>query len=430
MVRDDVAAYVGGTAPAQDLPMPCRLRPTATLAPVLVAASLALAACDDFSPAPVEFDQGDVVAVGDVHTLELRGRVLSSLPATPPEADPAKVALGRQLFWDPILSGDRDVACATCHLPDFGYTDGRRRSIGVGGVGRGPGRVAGSVPLVDRNAQSVLNTAWNGIDELGRHDVDAAPMFHDNRVAGHAAQAVEAIRSLREMRGENVAEAAIDAELAARLGRIPEYALAFGELYGGGADRAAGGAVAAVPITLDAVGDALGHFQRTLVANASPFDRWMRGEPDAMSAAEVSGMQEFVIAGCADCHSGALFSDFETRVLGIEEGAGVSAPDDGDGGFAFRTPTLRQLAFTAPYFHAGQRATLGAAVDFYDERRRSSNPAVPSSALDPELLEVPEMDDGRGAAIARFLDALNDEDFDRTVPVSVPSGLPVGGRLR
>ena len=401
---------------------PSALRPCAALC-----ACALLAACDDFTPAPVEFSQDDVVAVGEVRTLEIRGRVLASLPEAPPATDPAKAELGRRLFWDPILSGDRDVACATCHLPELGYTDGLAQSIGVGGAGRGAGRAVGHVGLARRNAPTVLNTAWNGIGELGAHDPATAPMFWDGRASGLAAQALVPLASREEMRGDALAEADVGAELEARLNAIDAYRTGFAEAFGDASGPSS--APAGAPVTLKRVGEALASFQTTLVANDSPFDRWMRGEPDAMSAAEVSGMQEFVIAGCADCYSGPLFPDFEPHVLGAREGETGEVPDDGAGDFAFRTPTLRQLEFTAPYFHAGQRATLGSAIDFYDEPRASRNPHVPGSALDPELLEVPEMDDGRGDAIARFLHALNDPDFDRTEPAEVPSGLPVGGRL-
>lgn len=376
---------------------------------------IALIGCDDFSPADVNFTQEDIVAVGNVQTLEIRERVISSLPEEPPFVSIDQANLGRLLFWDPLLSGDRDVACASCHLPEFGYTDAQHQSIGVGGSGRGVNRSVGHTGRVDRNSQSVLNTVWNGIGDLGVFDPETAPMFWDNRVASLEAQAVEPIKSLKEMRGDSFELDQIEAEIVQRINAVPEYKIDFGQTFG------------VEEITIKEVAQALSSFQKTLVANQSPFDRWMRGEIGAMSNRQVSGMQEFVIAGCADCHSGPLFSDFEPHVLGVQEGADVIDPDNGTGNFAFRTPTLRQLKFTAPYFHAGQFKTLGQAIDFYDERRRSSNPSVSSRELDPELLEVPEMDDGRGAIIQSFLDALNDDSFDKIVPSSVPSGLPPGG---
>lgn len=394
-------------------------KPTSSnlLAPICGVIFLAfqLSGCGEFTPAPVNFSQADVVQVGDVHTLELQGRVISSLPQNPPMVESKQAELGRLLFWDPVLSGDRDVACATCHLPEHGYTDGQTQAIGVGGNGRGTARVAGHTGVLPRNSQTVLNTAWNGIGELGLFDPVTAPMFWDNRAEGLEAQAVEPIESTQEMKGELFSDDSIRVEIESRLNNIPAYRALFQDAF------------QITDIGIDNVAAALASFQRTLVANNSPFDQWMRGDDSALSERELSGMQEFVIAGCADCHSGPMFSDFEPHVLGVREGARVTEPDSGDGSFAFRTPTLRQLEFTAPYFHAGQFATLNRAIDFYDEPRNSENPNVPTSNLDKELLEVPEMDDGLGDLLRDFLETLNDGSFDRTIPTEVPSGLPPGG---
>ena len=374
-----------------------------------------LIGCDGFTAAPVEFSQADVEIVGDVSTLEIQGRVVTSLPRQVFTVDQQQAELGRLLFWDPVLSGNRDVACATCHLPEFAYTDAQTRSIGVGGDGRGSGRQVGHIGQVNRNAQTVLNTVWNGIDEFGVFDPATAPMFWDNRTASLEAQALEPIESREEMRGDNFVAEAIHPEIESRINANATYRRAFSDAFG------------IDTVQIEDIARALAAFQSTLIANNSPFDRWMRGEADAMTQQQVSGMQEFVIAGCADCHSGPLFSDFETHILAVQEGIGLVDADDGDGSFAFRTPTLRQLKFTAPYFHAGQFATLGAAIDFYDEPRQSSNVNIPSSSLDPELLDVPEMDGGRAEIIISFLNALNDDSFDQRIPESVPSGLPVGG---
>jgi len=240
-------------------------------------------------------------------------------------------------------------------------------------------------------------------------------MFWDNRAEGLEAQAVEPIESTQEMKGELFSDDSIRVEIESRLNNIPAYRTLFQDAF------------EVTDIDIENVAAALASFQRTLVANNSPFDQWMRGDDSALSERELSGMQEFVIAGCADCHSGPMFSDFEPHVLGVREGAQVTEPDSGDGSFAFRTPTLRQLAFTAPYFHAGQFTTLNRAIDFYDEPRNSENPNVPTSSLDEELLEVPEMDGGLGGLISDFLETLNDGSFDRAIPAEVPSGLPPGG---
>lgn len=379
------------------------------------AAYLLLVGCDNFTPQTITFSQDDITAIGDVHTLEIEGRTLSSLPQSLPQLDADHVALGKLLFWDPVLSGNRDVACATCHLPEHGYTDGLEQSIGVGGVGKALERQAGHTGVVRRNSQGLVNSGWNGIGELGLFDPATAPMFWDNRVESLALQALEPIRDFKEMRGEQFSREQIDQEIVARLNAIDEYRTLFTNAFGENA------------VTLNNTGIALAEFQKSLTANNTAYDRWMRGDTNAMTSEQLSAMQEFVTSGCADCHSGPMFSDFDLHVLGAAEHGVLDEPDNGDGDFAFRTPTLRQLDFTAPYFHNGQFATLTAAINFYDEPESSRNPAVPNAALDPELLEVPEMDDGRGAFIEIFFNTLSDPVFDRTVPEAVPSGLPPGG---
>lgn len=242
-------------------------------------------------------------------------------------------------------------------------------------------------------------------------------MFWDNRVMSLKAQAEEPLRSREEMRGDNFTEEEILPELLQRLQGIPEYVTRFNETYGEN------------DITRDMLTDALATFQTSLVANNSRFDQWMRGDNNAMSSREVSGLQEFVRAGCAACHSGPMFSDFAPHILGSPEGAELVEPDQGDGQFGFRTPSLRQLAMTAPYFHAGQFQTLADVIEFYDEPERSSNSAVPRSELDADFVALPEMDGGRESIIRAFLETLNDPEFDRVVPSQVPSGLTPGGSL-
>lgn len=117
---------------------------------------------------------------------------------------PAKVALGKLLFWDPILSGNKDDACSTCHHPDFGYAENLDTSIGVNGIGLGRARrfaFPNSIPFVKRNSQSLLNTAFNGIDQQGHYSPSTAPMFWDVRVQSLEAQAVVPVKTLEEMRG-------------------------------------------------------------------------------------------------------------------------------------------------------------------------------------------------------------------------------------
>ena len=146
-----------------------------------------------------------------------------------------KVALGRLLFWDPILSGNKDVACASCHHPRFGYAENRDLSIGVNGVGLGENRRFASpnaIPFVKRNSQTILNVGFNGMDRAGQYDPAAAPMFWDMRVTSLETQALEPIKAFEEMRGMPIRKIkAVDA-VVARLNAIPEYRALFGKAFG------------------------------------------------------------------------------------------------------------------------------------------------------------------------------------------------------
>jgi cytochrome c peroxidase len=367
-------------------------------------------------------------------------------PITPEE-------LGRLLFWDPVLSGPRDIACATCHHPDFGYADGRDLSLGAGAVGLGPlrsvppGRV---VPPVKRNSPTVLNTAYNGVDRRGRGrrgnavtnpatltvDQARAPMFWDRRARSLETQALEPLKAADEMRGSAYTESVAVDSVVARLRAIPEYVTLFREAFG-----------SSVTIEADQLARALAAFQRSLVAMNSPFDRYRAGDSTALTPQQVRGLDEFIDAGCDRCHGGPMFSDFDLEAEGVPEHPLLALPDSGAGRFRFRTPSLRIVALTAPYMHNGTLATLADVLRFYDNGR-SENPnvierrrprgdrrdggAVPAAndvrgTLSRQFVRVDDMSDREMEDIIAFLGALTDEDYDRTVPARVPSGLPPAG---
>ena len=354
---------------------------------------------------------------------------LTALPeavAAPPDnpQTPEKVELGRLLFWDPILSGNRQVACATCHHPQFGYAENLDLSIGVDGAGLGDARrfvAADPIPFVKRNSQTILNTAFNGIGLQGGYDPATAPMFWDVRARGLEAQALLPILTFEEMRGHAYAEEDAVATVVARLAAIPEYRSLF-----------AGAFEAEAPVSAENLGKALAAFQRSLIANNSPYDRYMRGEADAMTPLQVRGMRQFQREGCINCHNGPMFSDYQLHVLGIRDNRKLQASDAGgvDEPYAFRTPSLRNLAYTAPYMHNGLFPTLEDVVEFYDDvgDRDERNANLQRSQIDPLTRTLDDPDDHERELIA-FLDALNDEDFDRTIPERVPSGLNPGGEI-
>ena len=353
----------------------------------------------------------------------------AALPATvvdPPEnpTTPAKVALGRLLFFDPILSGDRDVACATCHHPANGWAEFRDISIGVNGEGFGSRRrfrTPNDIPFVRRNAHTILNVAFNGMDHLGRYAPARAPMFWDARAAGLEEQALQPLLALEEMRGRGHGEADILAAVERRLRGIPAYVEHFRAAFGAG-----------VPVvTSQRVARAIAAFERTLVATDSRFDRYLRGDRDALSTTEREGLALFRDRGCANCHNGPMLSDYQLHVLGVPENDRLPAPDSsGQPPFALRTPSMRNLRHTAPYMHNGSLPTLMSVLEFYEDVAggKQRNPHVPPGTLAPLARELTlRARDMR--PIISFLNALNDDNFDRSEPDAVPSGLPVGGNI-
>ena len=354
---------------------------------------------------------------------------LSALPQTVAapsdnQQTPAKEDLGRLLFWDPILSGNQEVACATCHHPRFGYAENLDISIGVDGAGLGSARRFVSqdpIPFVKRNSQTILNSAFNGIDPQGRYDPATAPMFWDVRAEGLEAQALLPIITFEEMRGHAYSEEDAVDGVVARLRAIPEYRDLFTAAFG---DDAA--------VTGENLGRALAAFQRTLVANNAPFDRYMRGDSNAMTRAQIQGMRQFERVGCMNCHNGPMFSDYQVHVLGTQDNRKLSETDPGVVGqpYGFRTPSLRNLSYTAPYMHGGIFRTLDDVVDFYDDVGRSDvrNRNLQRDQIDPLLRRLDDVDDNE-REIIEFLDALNDDSFDKTIPAQVPSGLNPGGRI-
>jgi len=354
------------------------------------------------------------------------GSALSPTPQAPKDnpTTPAKVALGRLLFWDPLLSGPQDVACATCHHPKNGYAEDRDLALGVTGIGLGSSRrqaPGSSIPIVKRNSPTVLNIAFSGSDQSGSYDPATAPMFWDMRVKSLEKQALEPLKALEEMRGNTYPEDEALAKVVAKLQANAEYRRLFAGAFGG-----------AQPVTAENLGRAIAAFERTLLANNSPFDRYMRGDRSAMTEEQVSGMQRFERVGCIKCHNGPMFSDYKLHVMGVPDNPALPASDDGaQNTYAFRTPTLRNLNFTGPYEHNGMFRTLSAVVGFYEDARtgRSRNPNVSSEKLDPLVRELGDFDEEDVDLIA-FLRALSDDSFDKTIPERVPSGLPVGGKIQ
>ncbi len=340
----------------------------------------------------------------------------------PPNSE--KIELGRLLFYDPILSGGKDVSCATCHHPEFMYAESLEISIGVNGTGLGEHRkfnTPNDIPFTKRNAQSLLNTAFNGIDVNGNYSPEKAPMFWDLRASGLEAQAQLPIKTFEEMRGHLFEEEEISKVVVKRLTAIAAYRNLFKKAF-----------PTSTSITMNQIAKLLATFQRSLIANNSNFDKYMRGDKSALSSSEIEGMNLFMTTGCARCHNGPMLSDFKTHVMGVADNEKGAVPDSGfQHSFAFRTPSLRNLRFTRPYMHSGKVQTLESVLTFYEDLHGKELPNinVKREKLDPLALKL-KVDFKNINAIIEFLNTLNDDHFDKKIPAAVPSGLPVGGKIK
>lgn len=368
-------------------------------------------------------ESNDAVTPSTDNTSSSRLAAFANSPADNPTSA-AKVTLGKMLFYDPILSGKKDVACATCHHPSTGYSDGLDLSIGVNATGFGSNRhflTPNTIAFVKRNSQTILNTGFNGMNTAGVYNPSTAPMFWDNRTQSLENQSLGPIATLEEMRSTTYPEAIALDSVVARLRNITEYRTLFQAAFGNTTQ----------PVTAVNLGKAIASFERTLITNNSPYDRFQRGDRTALTAQQVQGMQSFRDAGCATCHSGDMFSDYQLHVLSVPDNAKNATSDAGaNNTYAFRTASLRNLQFTAPFMHSGVFQDLNQVLGFYGRIAggNSQNPNVNIRQVDPLIRQV--RIGGRQQEIIAFINALSDNSFDKTIPTRVPSNLNPGGNIR
>lgn len=396
------------------------------------------------------------------------------------EAESELTRLGRDLFFDPILSGDQNIACATCHHPAFAMADARALPIGAGGTGLGEQRAfralvqldgEGAVanPFIDvfipRNSPTIINSAllsqqfWDGrvgtnggvrtpeaaIDDLGLSD----PL---------TAQALFPITSQHEMAGITLGSLppmVIRLTLLQRLSNNAEYAARFADVFD------------SEEINLRQLAEAVAAFERQLIFTAAPWDDYVAGDEAALSQAQKRGALLFfgeMNAGinCAGCHSGDLFTDQQFHnllapQLGPGKGNGEEGRDDlGRANvsfdyrdqYRFKTPSLRNVSLTSPYLHSGAYRELADVIWHHANPWRANIAYAPSQHLPPQLQDqvLPydfdrqahtvaqplraglPMSEEDAADLVRFLQALTDpaaQDLAHILPETVPSGLPV-----
>lgn len=434
-----------------------------------------------------------IVAVGlmqnpDVRLRELMAQANVRPPTNPPAPSTELVKLGEALFWDPELSGNRDISCATCHHPNKATGDNLSLSIGTGGQGLGETRVRFELEreLIPRNAQPLFNLAYkewevlfwdgrvSGTLETGFNSPasDRLPRGLDNLLAAQAMFPVTSRDEMRGLRGDvdifgqtnelanlvDYAARPIWAALMKRLLAIPGYVELFNAAY--------------PDVPLNELGfqhaaNGLAAYENVIFTfEDSPYDRYIRGDLTALSPEAKRGALLFYgEAGCASCHSGGLLTDQKFHNLAVPQigdGKGREQPfdlgraretgNDCDR-YAFRTPPLRNVALTGPWMHDGAFVTLEATIQHHlnpVEGLLNYDPMQLATLIQDKCQDQPEtlaailatrsnlateqaqLSESEMRDLITFLEALTAPsalDMTDTIPASVPSGLPVGGNI-
>jgi cytochrome c peroxidase len=310
---------------------------------------------------------------------------------------PEKIELGRMLFFDPLLSGDNSMSCAHCHHPDLGFSDNRALSMGRKGMGIGGQRNGGTV--LRRGSPTLWNAGFNHAQ------------FWDGRATDLEHQAIFPITDTTEMNQDRK-------ELEKELQNIPEYNRLFGSVFG---DES--------PVNFKNVVYAIASFERTILSDSSRFDQYARGDLGALSSSERHGLNMFrsLKTRCFECHNIPTFNNPDFKVIGVPD-LDPDKPDLGrfdivGRGYerAFKVPTLRNIALTAPYMHNGIFKTLDEVVDFYADGGGAKH-GIDQKLLDDKIRPF-ELSKREKENLIAFLHTLTDESRKPDIPGEVPSGL-------
>ncbi|HFC12657.1 MAG TPA: hypothetical protein ENJ56_07420, partial [Anaerolineae bacterium] len=301
-------------------------------------------------------------------------------PATNELADnqssAAKAELGMQLFFDPVLSADNQMSCATCHQPDQGFSNGQAIT---------PSRSNRNVPTL-WNVAYRQYLLWDG-SETALENQALTPLTHS-----------------AEMNAD------LDATVA-ELAAIPAYAERFKAVFG------EDGGISAENIT-----KALATFERTLISTDSPFDKYAAGDKEALTPAQRRGLTLFRSGAtrCFECHAAPTFAQDTFRVVGVDsDDPGRAAVEANGIKGAFRVPTLRNIALTAPYMHNGMFETLEEVVTFYADGGGRDRGV---EFVDPFVGGF-DLNEQETADLVAFLHALTDESRLPEIPTVALSGL-------
>ena len=293
----------------------------------------------------------------------------------PPTAE--KISLGKQLYFEPRLSSDNTISCASCHDPAKGFSNNEQFATGVDGQKGG------------RNSPTVLNTAYNKFQ------------FWDGRAGSLEEQALGPIANPIEM--NLPIEQAVE-----KLKAIPGYKQQFQDVFG-------------TDVTDDGIAKAIAAYERTVLSGDAPYDRFKAGDETALSPEAQRGMKIFFGKGvCSACHGGPNFTDNGFHNIGI--GMDAEEPDvgrfaisklGGDTG-SFKTPSLRDIARTAPYMHDGSQKTLEDVVEHYNKG------GIPNKYLDEEIFPLKLSDQEKADLVAFLKEGLASSNYPMHKPPELP----------
>ena len=321
------------------------------------------------------------------------GGLKTGLPEYRDGFTPQQTDLGRYLFFDPVLSGDGTLSCASCHHPDMGFSDGRGRSLGVG-----------NKPL-PRSAPTLWNVAF------------LKSFFWDARATTLEEQMLGPLYDEHEM-------ANTEENLLATLNSIPTYRRLFAEAWPGQFSSVDD------QIQLHQVYTAITAFQVSLVSLNSRYDQYAHGYHDALTDNEKEGMNIFrsFVARCAECHTPPMFTNQQVAVIGTPEPEGMPFDIGAEKSLSeptlrggFKIPTLRNIELTAPYMHSGRFKTLREAAAFYTGGRGHAVPEGEELKVHWHIWE-PNLAEEELDRLVDFMKTLTDESFKPQEPKVLPSG--------
>lgn len=349
-----------------------RSGPVTTLAALPGAVTVSVVLSLALSVALLLGTEAPIFGAGALGLSALRAQYRRPAAIPYPKDDPysfAKYQLGRMLFFDPILSGSKVRSCASCHNPGLSWADGQPHAIGEK-----------EMPL---RTPTLLNVAWT--PKLG----------WDGHFADLESVAIGPITSPDNMDQP-------EKSMLERLSAIPGYVRAFDAAFGKGG------------ITTLKIERALATFERSIVSDQAPFDRWIRGDEAAIGASAKRGFALFNgKANCAACHSGWAFTDASFHDVGVaaadDIGRGRLFPTSVKLQHAFKTPTLRDVARRGPYMHNGSLATLADVIDLYNRG------GIDRPSRDEEIHQL-HLPQSEKADLIAFLETLSGKPQPFAVP--------------